>query len=489
MSWRDRAVPETPAKSSWRSRALKEDGTPLEDPGAGGIKQTISELARPALEAGGALGGAALATAAGLPTGPGAVPIGVAGGALGFAGGRATADLLDRAMGLKKPLSGPTEALKETGGNIVSGMAQEAGGAAMGKGLEVGGKLLKAGGKRLLSLTTGVPVKDIGARAARNAEIKAAKPFEVLAQELPEDVQKLSEHVGELSEAAFQTLSRSGDVANGAQAKATLVKAVNREMRALGRSVSDASSKANGVLKRYAERLGKLRDTVSEKELGQIIRDIDNDIDWSSKDMTPLNNALEAVRTNIDKILKTQNQEYAAAMIPVAEGTRLLKRTQRLFQIESEAGKGFKPTNATAASLKGALHKARVDSQEVLEALKKVTGRDYLREADAAAIAEKFRGGKIAGSRRVNLGTVLGGVAGAGTAGPAGGGAGALLGAGAGAYLDEHGGEVAGSVVDQLVRLTQRMGPNGLLPIPSEAFRRLLAATATSKAEQDRRKK
>jgi hypothetical protein len=66
-------------------------------------KQTISTVARPVLETGGAAGGAILGGGASVPTGPGAVAGMVAGGGLGYGIGRKGADILDQMLGLRKP--------------------------------------------------------------------------------------------------------------------------------------------------------------------------------------------------------------------------------------------------------------------------------------------------------------------------------------------------------------------------------------------------
>lgn len=105
--------------------------------------ETISGMARPALEMGGMLGGGALAAPAG--------PIAAAGGGtLGYAGGKAAADLLDRGLGLKKPIQGIAQAAKETAGAIQSGAEAEMGGRLAAGILKAGaGKAAKVAANRL----------------------------------------------------------------------------------------------------------------------------------------------------------------------------------------------------------------------------------------------------------------------------------------------------------------------------------------------------
>jgi predicted phage tail protein len=324
----------------------------------------------------------------------------------------------------------------------------------MFKGAAKAGSAVAGGtGKRLISATLGPSLEAINTRLSRNPEIISAKPFDVLAREIPDDVQKLSDIISKQSGDALDTLSTSKFMMEGAKAKDAILNAVRSAREGLGRSVSDASVGAKKALDRYAYRLKRLGNTVSESELGQIVRDIDNDIDWDAADQKPLNGALENIRTKIDGMLKTNNPEYAAAMEPVAENMRLLKKSERLFNLKRDIGKGYRPGNNTAAALKGAIKETRVDSQDVLTKLKEVTGRDYLREAENASMAEAFTGGRAQGSRRVNLGAMVGAVLGGGAGHFTGSTpAGMIMGGLAGAYLDTQGGTIAGKLIDAYVK-------------------------------------
>ena len=432
--------------------------------------QTISNLARPALEAGGAVGGGLLAGGAAAPTIAGAIPASVAGGGLGFAAGRSAADLLDRGLGLKPPIASIPEAVKETGANLQSGAAMEAGGQLIGPGV-------KAVGKGLLSILFGPSIKSIDARLMDPEAIKYAKPVETLARELPNDIQKLSDHVSTLHDKALDTLSTSKFLTDGAQTRDAILKTITEAKNALGRSISDASVSAKAVLNKYYGRIYKIGPTVSENELGHIVRDIDNDIDWNFKGRAPQNSALESVRTGIDGLLKTGNPDYERAMGPVADNVRLLKKAQSIFHIERDIGQGFKATNTTAAALKGAAKETRIDSQDVLEKLRDVTGRDYPTAVDNAAHAESFMGGSPNGARRTLLG---GGLGYALDQMGLGGGHGSVAGLLAGATADKFGGPMAAGIIDQLTKMTPAM----LNPVQKEILRRIVAASVASGASQ-----
>jgi hypothetical protein len=117
------------------------------------IRETISKIARPTLEIGGGIVGASIAA----PT----TPIGqAAAGALGMAGGKAAADLLDRIIGVKEPLPDMKSAVKEAGADVQRGMLLEltsrAGQLALSKGVNVAREFLKENAPKVSQALTGV---------------------------------------------------------------------------------------------------------------------------------------------------------------------------------------------------------------------------------------------------------------------------------------------------------------------------------------------
>lgn len=436
---------------------------------------SISRYARPVLETAGMIGGGVLGATAAAPT-VGGVPVGgAAGGALGLAGGKAAADLLDRALGIKPALASLPAAAAETAGDVKAGAAAEAAGLAGGKILEGAADLVAPAAKKAMTAILGPSGEAIDARIARNAEVQAAKPMDVLARELPESVNELNKKVSQLSGEALDTLPQTTSVANGAVPTENLEKAIYAQKEALGDGISNATARAKKTLDGYLERLSELPDTLSQYDVGKFIRDFDNDIDWGKAELAPQNHALQGLRTDIDGQLKTINPDYAAAMAPTAEATGLLVKARQLFNLKNDVGHGLVAGNNTMTALESAVGDKRLDSQAVLQGLQKYTGRDYLQEAQDAITASKFAGGKINGSRRTVMGMGAGAALGSKLAGPAGGAAGGVAGGLLGMHLDTQGHELAGGLIDQLVRLSQQ-APRG--PAPSMGLQQLLAIAA-----------
>ena len=117
--WED--APQKSSSGSW-------EDAPKESTGHKVARRVFDYGVTPALEAGGALLGSTLGTAAAGPIGM------VGGGALGYATGAEAAESLRQAAGLSKPKT-LKENLIRTGGELFTGVEMEMGGGIIGKGL------------------------------------------------------------------------------------------------------------------------------------------------------------------------------------------------------------------------------------------------------------------------------------------------------------------------------------------------------------------
>ena len=181
-----------------------------------GVRQTISALARPILEVGGAVGGGVLGGGVGAPTIAGAIPGSIVGGGLGYAGGKSAADLLDRAMGLKPPIGSVTEAGGELTGNILAGAETEAGGAILGSAVQTG---VKALGKLAPNATRAVKAALAANITPTIAQITQSKPwamFEEATSRVPFFGKKI-QAMRQAQESSYQALRTSAIEATGAK--------------------------------------------------------------------------------------------------------------------------------------------------------------------------------------------------------------------------------------------------------------------------------
>lgn len=133
-----------------------------------------SSIYRPALEYGGMAAGAV----GGAPAGPVG---GVVGAGLGYSAGRGIADLLDEWRGLKTPAP-LGQKFVQSGKDVVSGAAMEAGGAVIGKGISAAGEAIAKSklGERLYSSSIKMPlsqkwVKARGPEGVSNVKMAVGK--------------------------------------------------------------------------------------------------------------------------------------------------------------------------------------------------------------------------------------------------------------------------------------------------------------------------
>lgn len=162
-------------------------------------QQAFQQIGRPSLEA----GGAALGTLAGLPlAAPSLGTAPVAGGAIGFAGGKALADLLERLAGTKKPIKTLPEALKETAKGLQTGFEQEASGVLFPAAITKLTKLpsfILGGGKRLAGTVSkkGIEIADklgVSLTAVERTGSKALAIWESLLNKFPFSADTMQKH-------------------------------------------------------------------------------------------------------------------------------------------------------------------------------------------------------------------------------------------------------------------------------------------------------
>ena len=151
--------------------------------------------------------------------------------------------------------------------------------------------------------------------------------------------------------------------------------------------------------------------------------------------------------------------------------------------ITNNTGQGLQPSNSTITALNGVNKATKSITQDHLNDLARLTGDDYVSQAQNAKWAEEFTKGFPRGSARTNLGMELGGTAGGAIGGVVGGmvghpsvGAamgvplGGAIGGLGGMVTDKFGGPISGVAANLIKALSPHM-PVGLATrIVSSAF-------------------
>jgi|GEM_PF-4341358 len=300
----------------------------LERRGLLDLKQTISEYARPTLQAIGATGGAILGGGAGLATGPGApvaAPMGaVAGGGLGFAIGDDIADLLDQFMGLREPQAIEVE-LGEAAKNILTGATYEMGGQAAGVALGAAGGYLAEKARKALPAIAGKAVR--------------RKAGEVLAAETTQGplVAKNMEEAWALEEAIPGLKFSRGQLTDDP--------AIIKFERAAARAPGDVAEKQLG---QKAANTKAIRDFITAKKGPGTLEDVTGALGGQE-----LSGSVRVAAA--ERALQTEAAGLAGGQSPVAVGAA----------IRGEAMAGEKAARAAAGELFEAVPEATIDASNL----------------------------------------------------------------------------------------------------------------------------
>ncbi len=390
------------------------------------------------------------------------------------------------------------------------------------KALSKASPVIRATGERAINSMLGPSKEAVKARFESPEAIKSMENKEWLdiANDAAAGLKAVREKIGEEAGKAWKTLADKptipkeelveglkrvvrdlkvgGDEAVGpAQEKAVgIIAKIKDRILGVGKNADDVVKEVvdwdtSGLVpekrvKQVIEKANPLEGKISEKEMKQVIMQLDENINWDDPNMKPLNDALQSLRTTWDNGLKTRNKSYEKAMRPTAALTRTFEETKNLLGFDRD----LNPRN-TEGILKNLSGKTRGHMRKMLSKFKAASGVDVPESSNRLRLANEFRGGVTQGSRRTTpytvigsqIGSTIGGVVagwpGAGVGGVIGGGAGYGL----GSYVDAAGRESAGTLIDSLVRMSRNRAakpPSGYTP----GIRALLALAARKKADQ-----
>jgi hypothetical protein len=519
MGWKDRATPVEASKSSWKDRAERVEVAPPDTPANSPITAAttgIIEGAVPFAASLAGLGKAGMDAVTGVrgPLGGGSFEdlvqdyrsgrdqfsddakqaadahpaISVAGN---VAGGIANplfhgANTLPKAAGASSLQAlGMSDAdltkpgnLKEAAKDAAIGGIAGSVGYGIGKAIPKVAEGLKTAGKKALT-NLGPSEEAINARFAGRAQ-DSAKSYPELAEDMKSTLKGLRQKIGEESNEAWNVLSPEADIPKQAVTQ-SIDDAIN-QIKIKGKLIGPADNRAANVLAELKGNIDELGGHVSEQDMKSIIQSLDENINWEDQGANRLNTLLEKVRNGFDDTLKGRNSNYAKAMQPVAEKTRLLSDLKRHFNFKDVPGEGLVPTDTSASKMQASLRDNKAVTEGNLEKLKDITGKDYLDLAKDYQLSQQFDKTGAQGSKRTNLGAALGTGIGGLAGGWVGAGAGSSLGALTGATMDRYGGQAAGKIIDSLVKSGNSKAFGKFAPIIEKAAARGPEALAVAGA-------
>lgn len=337
-------------------------------------------------------------------------------------------------------------------------------------------------GVRGLEAATGAPRAAIERRLARPDAVRSAipegaveTPYAPLADDLAKAVNEVGDKARTGAAKAVEKLSSSRYLNDRAVPKEDLVAIIKREksrLRTQGSTVGESKNAAAARLDKLEGQVSGIKgNLVSEKNIKELVKSLDPDINWKATENAPTNLALERIRYRFDAKLKKGNPAYREEIAPVSRQMRVYKRSQRQFGLEKDGPGGLVPSDATASKLKSVGMGKVPMTERRLAQLEQETGRDFTNKARDIDAALKFEGGATQGSRRVvsfgDVLSVLGGGVGAAVAGVPGAMVGGAVGKGAGAILglitDTNGRKMAAKLIDNYLAVRPAATPQEII--------------------------
>ena len=337
---------------------------------------------------------------------------------------------------------------------------------------------IKAGTKAAASVTFGPSAENITARIANSKAVQNSRPYEIIAQDIPEAMKSIDAKIKQADNSAWETLSKEPAAGYPAQTIATLIDSTKAK---LGKLVSDASVKTAAALDAYKERvMSNWKDTnMSPAETRQTIQQLSQDVDYVTSTSEPTNNAIKSLRHSVDDLLKSDNPEYGEAIRPVHKLIQIKDRAKTILGVKREAGEYIIPRTISnrLAALDRNFKEIDIDR---LNDFADVTGLDIPAEAKNYAIKQHFEKATTHGARRAVVGGIIGAGVGHATGSPA---TGATIGTAIGAGLDIYGGKVLAPVLDMTAPVIKAI--DAITPITGKDAAAAILARGMSKEKED----
>lgn len=361
-------------------------------------------------------------------------------------------------------------------------------------------------GKSAISATLGPTTEAISARAANPESVSGAATHLQLAEKLPTTIKTIGDKVTAARDRASSFLRDSPDPSQGAiprEAIQNLLKTLQDSLQIGGATISEAAKTASSKLGSLFSDIGKVLEPptssletggivgptgkpliiqkpkvfIPETDLKKIVDIAGKNINWDDKGATVANSALTDFQTRLNGVLKARNPEFANAMKPVSSLMRLYNDAMDAFSMTKKTGEGLQPTDTTISKVTSLPQERRGISQNVARRINTVTGEDLTQQSRLANFRKQFEGGRTQGSRRVNLGGIIGGGVGGGAGvllghSPETATLGGVVGATAGALADSFGGQIAAKFIDTYVNLNKKLTIAGN-SLPADAVRRM----------------
>lgn len=197
---------------------------------------------------------------------------------------------------------------------------------------------------------------------------------------MPEISSKLITVIKSLSKKASETLSTSKYLNDGAFTKDEILSLIKKSRRGIGGAFTKEGKQAVSALDNvYAQAEKKLRNTVSQSNVDDIIGKIDNEINWDKfwkapETVTAEEKAMVRLRGVLSDSLKSKNKSYGEVMKPLSEAIETKKQFFSKVKPDFIRGDGVKtymPSDRTVPVLRALGKEGKYGTRRALEGVEK----------------------------------------------------------------------------------------------------------------------
>lgn len=268
--------------------------------------------------------------------------------------------------------------------------------------MKAGESLVKPLFRKTASWLGNIPEEDVKYKMENPQAVDNAKPItEIASNDVIGAANKYDQAIEGLHGEAKKTLSTSRYIEptqsdmGGAFTKDEVFGAIKGARRKLGGVYTPEAQAAANTLEKISENLNKIRNTVSQNQVHDLIMDLDREIPWdkvsrSPETLTLQDSALIDARNGLDTIIKNKNPAYKSVMKPLSDLIQSKKQFIKNFAIDRVKGEGYQPSNQTIPRLLGATKEERLASQRILESTKNNIGEDLSPQLMASRVKSNF---------------------------------------------------------------------------------------------------
>ena len=311
-------------------------------------------------------------------------------------------------------------------------------------------------GKKVLSSAFGPSEEALSTRFNQPAKLLKARPFQDLGDELANDLNSINKQISDESTKAWDSLLKLKSEPR--DKVVNFLNSLKKDLNVKGggplgsdnqRAAREIDTFLSGIPKQKGVSKNQAQ-FLDQEQLKQIVQAADNQANWANPEPTASERAFRTFRGKLNEYLRNENPQYAEIMDPINKKIEFVDNLSNAFSMEKSVGQGNKlrKKDITAQKFPLFLDEKRSRTREYLGKLKEITGKDYLEESKMTKLSDQFDGGKANGARR----TLAFGGAGAlaDMLIPGSSGISTSLGMLFGALSDNYGGNIAGSIVDNL---------------------------------------